>query len=214
MFSILFLFTLLILLACYGLYTLSRLFLRHFFPYKPNVTLYISLGITFCFFIAFAFGAAGVITQTRSQTFANEPAQTPVEPSAGSEIADAARQYSEAYTKGYTDAIDEYIGRILASASDQAPQSDEKTKSMDASDEPGEDLHASDDLPINPDAQDHTGDSDKDTPAPPAGTTVFYTKSGSVLHRNQNCSYLKNASEILSCDASEAPDRPYCSRCG
>ena len=46
------------------------------------------------------------------------------------------------------------------------------------------------------------------------GITVYYTPSGSVLHYDPDCSYLKNASKVLSCDKADAPDRPACSRCG
>lgn len=53
-----------------------------------------------------------------------------------------------------------------------------------------------------------------DPGAIPAGTTVYYTSGGSVLHRDRNCSYLKKAKEVLACDAAEAPDLPPCSRCG
>ena len=61
----------------------------------------------------------------------------------------------------------------------------------------------------NAEAPEDTGDG-----SIPAGTAVYYTAGGSVLHRDRNCSYLKKAKEVLTCDASEAPDLPPCSRCG
>lgn len=212
--GIIFLFALLILLACYGFYTLSHLLLRRFFPYKPNVTLYVSLSIAFCFFAASAFGAASALTQIRSQAFTQGLAEAAAQPSADSSTADEVRNYSEAYTKGYTDAIDEYIDRILASALGNIPQPDADAESKDPADGPKEDPDVSNGPQEDPGTQGSADDSGNDTPAPQTGTTVYYTKSGSVLHRSRSCSYLKNASEILSCDASEAPNRPYCSRCG
>lgn len=62
---------------------------------------------------------------------------------------------------------------------------------------------------------DSAGTSEGEAPGViPTGTTVYYTAGGSVLHRDRNCSYLKRAKEVLSCDASEAPGLPPCSRCG
>lgn len=206
------LFVFLILLACYGLYVLSHRLLRRFFPNKHNITLYIALGIAFCFFAAAAFGAAGALTQVRSQAFsqglaeANAQQQEP-------DIADEARLYSDAYTQGYTDAIDTYIENILASALKDIQAPDADAEDTDPGEDPEEGSDPTD-QPETDDPPDDAGDTGRDNPVPPTGTTVYYTKSGSVLHRNRSCSYLKNASEILSCDSSQAPNRPYCSRCG
>ncbi len=220
------LLVLLILLACYGLYTVSHLLLRRLLPYKPNATFYLSLGIAFCFFAVFALSATSAITQIRSQAFEQGRAEATVASEDNQQTAstDTTQLYTSAYTQGYTDAIDEYINRILVSALEDAYPLDsqsgvQESELQDPIDEESEmgrtdDTNAPQVSAQNPGSQGEDNASIETDSIPETGTTVYYTSSGSVLHLRRDCSYLKNSSEILSCDLSEAPDRPLCSRCG
>jgi len=199
----------LLALACYGLYMLSRTVFCRLFPYKQKIAAYSAIFITFCFFLAMIPAAFGAVTQLRSQAYALGYAEAD-RPMIEAPAFDA-QSYADAYTKGYTDAIEEYISENLA------PYFSETPTAQDTSDElfvpPQEDPTTPDEPPIQDEPSETNDPAPPDTPIP-TGTTVYYTRSGSVIHLDRGCSYLKNANEILSCDLASAPDRPRCSRCG
>lgn len=212
---------LLVLAAGYGIFALARLLLRRLLPLKPRLAASIALALGIAFMTAMTISGASLLSSMRESAFA-EGYGNGVRESDAANAQDRALAYSEAYTKGYTDAVDGYLSSLLA----VLPRASTGESTGDSADEPllvllpdkteeGED--GQDEVPDRsmPDGEETEPAPDEAEPVrEKTGITVYYTPSGSVLHFDPNCSHLKNASKVLSCDLADAPERKYCSRCG
>ena len=214
----------LLLAAGYGVFALARLVLRTAFPLKPRLAAYTAFALGVLFAAGMTLAAAGTLSGLRENAF-SEGYDDAMRDAGSADAQARAELYSDAYTKGYADAVDGYLAERFSAAE---PSGTPRTP--DASDECAP-------LILLPDGDEDTPDggeippergmpgTDEDAPSAQTepdeapvkektGTIVYYTPSGSVLHFDPNCSYLKNADTVLSCDLADAPDRRHCSRCG
>lgn len=47
----------------------------------------------------------------------------------------------------------------------------------------------------------------------PSGDIIYYTESGTVIHKSPNCQYLKNSDKVLNAPKSSKSDWKKCSKC-
>ena len=185
------LFCAMTLLASYGLYCLCHIALRYFFPYRHKMTLYASALVG----LAFVFVFSGLTARSFSR-FSERSGNMLSKQERGADAYEEDDTLIEAYSQGYADAMRSYYGQLSLQMSepDEFGQDEGSTEYAETRE-------------IIPMASSELQDVDPDT-------TVYYTQSGSVLHFDAECPYLKNASSVLSCACADAPDRAYCSRCG
>lgn len=230
------LFILLLSMASVLFYCLAGWILKKFFQLHRKVFYSICIAGTAIFFAAVCAGGVFALQSLRGAEYArglaDGTAVTSSEMAAQSEKEEnLAWQdgYSEGYSAGFSAASieDETLSKNSAEASGQADavqdtQNEatdvlEETPAPDGADTPDITAPASDgetETGTEPpaDAIESSGETSPNTIS--SGTIVYYTENGSVLHRDRNCSYLARAKEVLACDAAEAPDLPFCSRCG
>lgn len=217
-------FSILVLLACYGMYVLVHTLLRYFMPSRHMVSIYTSIASAFVCLVVFTVLVCSYVADARQ-----DDASAPAEPTIQTQ-ADHLADETQIYIQGYTDALDKYFDKFLSFSASVSQMPNLNTDSRSVVEPAGENVENDQDLEEN-DNDINNADEDKTNSDPsnddgatdtqnPADTStdneaiVYYTQSGSVIHFDKNCSYLKKAAKILSATLSSAPSRSRCSRCG
>lgn len=206
----------LILAAAYGVFALARLALRSAFPLKPRLAAYASFALGMLFACGMTLGASGILSGVRENAFAQGYADAQRDADSAS-AEQRAELYTDAYAKGYADAVDGYLADRFSAetATDASDALEAEPAPLILLPDPEDEPAADEETPPERGMPDPEGEANgEEAVREPTGTIVYYTPSGSVIHFDPNCTYLKNASSVISCDLADAPDRRHCSRCG
>ena len=182
------LFLLILLLAAgYGVFSLARVALRSAFPLKPRLAAYAAFALGVLFAAGMTLAAAGTLSGLRENAFA-EGYDDALRDAGSADAQERAELYSDAYTKGYADAVDGYLAERFSSETQaSAPRSDVPSESDDPAplvllqdpetgESEGEERMPDRSMPgSDADADEQSGESDAPQTREPTGTIVYYT---------------------------------------
>lgn len=232
---------LLFLLAMASLlvYRLLERTIRRFFQFRRAIFYTVCISGTAIFFAAGCIAGLLSLNALRSTEYARGLAQAGARSAAALESVEEKQRiasesawqegYGKGFENGYFTALQTATENIENASQEEntedsfaAPGTLSSEETSDSSTPSSQGGSLAEDSPNSADTASKTDDpedtqvvpDESETEPAPDGTTVYYTDSGSVLHRDRTCSYLKKAKNVLECDVSEAPDLPLCSRCG
>lgn len=222
------LFLLLLTMAGGFIWTLSARCIRRFLPLRRATATVINLCCTAVFLLAACTGGIFSLNALRNEEYTRGVTAGvragEADLAAQQKLTD--RAWQEGYGEGFTAGVSSMAAFETDSPAVQTPSDNTENQELpDSEDKITQTEDAESDLEPLSDSSEEAPPSSEPESAEPAsedpvnsdgesGSTVYYTPSGSVLHRDPDCSYLSRAKEVLSCDMADAPALPFCSRCG